>query len=576
MDILLRETLGESRGLETHRDTELSGDTFTLGSAPDQQIQLLGADVLPEHALLRSSGSRLAVRCRRGARVNVNGKSTRSAVLDRGDVLEVAGHELTIIDPPAGFDLALALVPNPEVSSSAYEASFRTDLDQTWLSRRGPAWTLLVVVLAVTLGLPLGYVLLVDGEPETRRSGLPPDVLWTSGPLHPVHDLALGNDCGACHSQLFQRVQDEDCRACHDALADHVPDPRASELELAHQRCASCHREHNEPEHLVILADGQCTDCHADHDAFARPLAVAAVSGFSETAHPPFQARLLKPEVSEAGTGFSFSWRYHVESIAGAREESNLVFPHDIHLDEVKVRNPNDSSPLGCADCHALSEDREHFRPIGMEAHCSACHELTFDVTAPDRQLPHGQPREVAFAIEGYFSRKFLNPTADQPEAPRRRRPDRASDSRRCTDAPPVCAERLTTQEVMNQFQVRGCVTCHTVSDNGASDIYSRFQVHPVRLVRDYFESARFDHSSHLTQENRTGDEACLSCHAAKTSGTSQDLLMPDIDNCTQCHGDPSVPDLVTLQCVQCHEFHPSAFGSRNAVLDAVPGGSAR
>jgi hypothetical protein len=414
MDVLLREVTGQIRGLRSFRDTVLSGDTVTIGSAPDQQIQLLGAGIKGEHAVARGSGNGLSVQCRRGASVSINGKRVRSGRIGPGDVLDVHGNTLLLIEAPAGFDLALEFVPNPDVDSSAYESAFRTDLEQTWLSRRAPSWVLLILVLAVTLVLPLGYLLLLGGDGERGR-GSAPDVLWTSGPLHPAHQLAMGDDCGACHTDLFARVQDEDCRFCHEVLQDHVDLTRSTELGLGHSRCASCHREHNEPELLVIEADGQCTDCHADPHAFQQTLAVAAVDGFADGAHPRFKATLVRPVVTKAGTGLSFDWRYHIESVEGGREQSNLVFPHDVHLDAVKVRHPNNSEPMSCGDCHELSEDREHFRPISMEAHCMDCHELTFDVTAPDRHLPHGEPREVAFAIEGYFARKFLDPDSADP-----------------------------------------------------------------------------------------------------------------------------------------------------------------
>ncbi len=602
MDLLLREVTGRVRGVPSYRDTALSGDSFTLGSAPDQQIQLLGVGVQPVHAVLRPSAGGLSVQCRRPAMVTVNGAEKRSAALAVGDTLEIAGHTLTLIEAPAGFDLALEYVPNPNVDKSAYEAAFVTDLDQTWLSRRGPAWTLLAVVLLVTLVVPLAYVLLAGqggaaapaGRPAAaapampgveqlahtvrpaagapriagidRKSGMPPDLMWLSGPLHPVHQLAVGNDCSACHSTLFQRVKDHDCRVCHDVLADHVTAKRTAALQIPHTRCATCHREHNEPERLIIDSGDVCTSCHADPHQFAQPLEVAAVSGFAKSTHPAFKAHLLTPVVAKAGTGLSFSWRPRIESLPGAREDSNLKFPHDVHLNGVKVRNPNNNEPLHCSDCHQLSADREHFRPIDMETDCGSCHELTFDPTAPDRQLPHGKPREVVFAIEGYYSKKFLNPSPADSMATRRRLPGHRAATERCNDTPAHCAEQRSLQEVVNQFTVRGCVSCHKVTDTGSSDLYSRFLVHPVRLVRDYFPSARFDHVSHLTQKDKTGDEACLTCHPADTSHESADLLMPDIGNCTQCHGDPSVPDVVVLQCIGCHRYHPPTF--------AGPGGN--
>ncbi len=581
VDLLLREVTGRVRGIPSYRDTELSGDTFSLGSAPDQQIQLLGRGVQPVHGVLRPSGGRASIQCRRPATVTVNGEIKRSATVGPGDVLEVGGHTLTVIESPAGFDLALEIVPDPNVDSSAYEAAFVTDLDQTWLSRRGPSWVLLALVLLVTLAVPLAYVLLAGpGEtgpavaPPTaphaaplvagidRKSGTPPDLMWISGPLHPVHALAAGNDCSACHSSLFQRVKDGDCRVCHDALSDHVAAPRMASLAIPHTRCATCHREHNEPERLIIPSGVQCTSCHADPHQFAEPMKVAAVSGFGLDTHPAFRAELQSPVVEKAGTGLSFRWRSHVELVAGAREDSNLVFPHDVHLDAVKVRSPNTNEPLHCSDCHRLSADGEHFGPIDMETHCGSCHELTFDPTAPDRQLPHGKPREVAFAIEGYYSTKFLNPSPTDTMPTRRRLPGHHGSTTRCNDSPAKCAEQQAQKEVVNQFTVRGCVTCHTVTDTGSGDLYSRFQVHPVKLVRDYFPTVKFDHVSHLTQKDKTGDEACLSCHPARRSHVSSDLLMPDIDNCTGCHGDPSVPDVVVLECIGCHRYHPQSFAS--------------
>jgi predicted CXXCH cytochrome family protein len=176
----------------------------------------------------------------------------------------------------------------------------------------------------------------------------------------------------------------------------------------------------------------------------------------------------------------------------------------------------------------------------------------------------------VAYAIEGYFARKFLDPDSADPGGSRRRRPDRTDAAESCRDGPLACARQRTLTEVSNQFSVRGCVSCHEVTDTEAADVYSRFQVHPVRLVSDYFDSARFDHAAHLTQENKTGDEACLTCHSADTSSTSADLLIPDIDNCTQCHGDPSVPDVVPLQCTGCHEFHPPTFGATRGLHMAL------
>jgi predicted CXXCH cytochrome family protein len=83
-------------------------------------------------------------------------------------------------------------------------------------------------------------------------------------------------------------------------------------------------------------------------------------------------------------------------------------------------------------------------------------------------------------------------------------------------------------------------------------------------LAEDYFASSVFDHGSHLIMkypdrdESLSGADACNSCHEARLSEKSSDLLMTDIDNCTQCHGSPDTSASVELQCISCHQYHPT------------------
>jgi predicted CXXCH cytochrome family protein len=125
---------------------------------------------------------------------------------------------------------------------------------------------------------------------------------------------------------------------------------------------------------------------------------------------------------------------------------------------------------------------------------------------------------------------------------------------------------RSARKEIESQFTRRGCVGCHGVIDTHASDIFDRFQVIPIRFARDYFPSNRFPHRSHEIQKKLTGDAACLSCHAAKKSEDSSDLMIPGITKCTECHGDKAATERVTVQCVSCHEYHPR----EPSLLDAM------
>lgn len=565
MDALLRELREGPDGIAEYYDTELCGAELTIGSAADQRIQLLGRAVAAEHAAIRASGKQLELTCRRGQRVRVNGEARSSAKLAVGDEIELAGHRLTIAEPPGGFDTAIELRPNPNIDASEFESAFRTDLYQTWLAKRPTAWGLTTLVLIVGVVLPL-LVIYMHRAGKEVPAWVPGDELWSSGPLSPPHQQAAGERCDTCHQQLFARVADASCQSCHETIHDHVSAEHLALTQLGPaQRCAACHREHNEPaSYMVNSSDTLCVDCHRDSQTHFGGLEIAPVSGFGAGRHPEFQASLAKPVGSAAGTGFTFDWKSERAPLGKAVEQSNLKFSHQQHLDPDRVLRGSDSQPLDCADCHRLEPDGEHFEPITMAGRCAGCHELTFDPGAPDRQLPHGKPREVVLTLQEYFTRKFSDPDAGRQTRERRRLPGREEEEQTCSGAPFDCAMRSARLEIENQFSRRGCVGCHVVVDTHSDVVFDRFQVYPIRFARDYFPAGRFDHRSHQIQGKLTGDAACLSCHEAKESKDSAELMLPPMAKCEQCHGDRPAVERVAVQCVSCHSYHPQAVPAKN------------
>jgi predicted CXXCH cytochrome family protein len=163
--------------------------------------------------------------------------------------------------------------------------------------------------------------------------------------------------------------------------------------------------------------------------------------------------------------------------------------------------------------------------------------------------------------LEGQYLRKFSDPNVPQEAVVRRRIPDKDNSTRECVNTAFACAAEAAAADIREQFSVRGCISCHVVEEHVDSEIYARYQVHPVRLAQDYFPAGRFDHFSHQVMKEETGDVACLECHAANTSSESADLLIPDIDNCLGCHSDKPTAGRVTVGCVACHSYHPYASG---------------
>jgi predicted CXXCH cytochrome family protein len=559
MDVLLRLVRTGADGAVEYQDTELSADVLSVGSAPDSAVQLLGAAVAAHHATIRPSATEWLIACIGRCKVTVNGKRLASASLKVGDLVEIGGHRLRLIDPPAGFDFGVEIEPDPTVDPSAYERAFRTDLSMTWLNKRRVAWFLVVLVVVATLLIPYFSIPRQHARAPPLPL-LPTDQIWNAGPLTPAHQLAAGQRCASCHQELFVRVRDAACRECHHTTADHVQATRLAQTRLGPaQPCADCHREHHAPATgLVVRDNGLCVDCHANSHVSFGPLKVQPVTGFSASAHPGFTVSLLKQgdALDESGRG---QWMVRREPVTSAREQSNLKFSHAQHLDPEHVTRLNGGGALGCADCHTLSADGEHFIPITMQRSCAACHELTFDPKAPERQLPHGRPRDAILLIQDYFVRQAVDPTAAAGGFQRRRLPGQEAEGPPCTEAPLVCATRRAQDEIEHQFTTtRGCAECHEVTDLHSADVLERFRITPVRLTRDYFEQVHFSHRMHAVQQDKTGDDACVSCHAVRKSNSSADLFIPDLPKCLECHTEGAVADRVTLQCTSCHSYHPT------------------
>jgi predicted CXXCH cytochrome family protein len=542
MDVLLRELREGPGGIAAYRDTELGTKEISVGSAPGQQIQLLGRAVGPTHAVIRAAGRDAVVVCVSGRRLFFAGKERRSARLRVGEKVEIGGHQIELAQAPTGFDLAVEVRPNFSVDGGDFEAAYVTDLQQTWLRNRWPTWFFMFAIAVFGFGIPLAVIKLQKAEQPMvalARDRLPSDRLWSTGPLGAGHEQLLGESCAACHTTLFQKVKDETCAGCHKNTASHVTPATLAKTTLGpNQRCADCHHEHDEPNgQLIDRSDRVCVACHGDAPSTFGVLKGAAVTGFGTGRHPPFAAS--------------------ANLAAAAQGKAGLKFSHAQHLDTGQVRKSG-GDRLGCSDCHKPQPDGEHFKPITMAEHCASCHELTFDPDAPERQLPHGKPREVARALQDYFARKLSEPARAKAPARQKRRLPGQEDSvaEVCTGPTYACAQASAARELETQFLRRGCVGCHQVTDTGSKDLAARFVVTPIKLPTDYYPAATFPHRRHAIQGQVEGDAACLTCHPATKTNEGQ-LMLPDVPGCETCHADTPVRNRTRLQCVSCHSYHP-------------------
>lgn len=565
MLILIRKIRMRAGQVVDRRDSEIHAKRLRIGSGEDQDLQLFGAAVAPAHAIIKAhADGELSIECQKGQHVSSDEKDVKRAPLNPGQWAQLGPHRITAMVAPPGFEAAIEVRIDSE-STPATKDRLRDELVPKLPSLRRYSYGLALLVALIGLALPLLSYFQPDTVRVVEKVTGPADQVWSTGPLAAVHHLpGLADNCNVCHVKPFERVKNQACVECHDKTTAHFSagNPVTKDFD---NRCLACHKEHNEPATLIVKDKALCTDCHSDPQqrlaadspavggtpVAGAPKNLPKVTAFSPVGHPEFLASLLRN--SDKG------WRIQRVGLGSdaAKESSGLKFPHDLHLGKKVSLADGPSSvdrELVCTDCHELNREGEHFEPISMETTCSGCHSLAFDDVQPDRQLPHGDPQRLRTYLEEYYiSQAARGQLNTAPSANRRILPNAEhTRTRRCTGSTLKCGTQRADDEMDKLFTKAGCVSCHEVYR--AND---EWQVHPVRLVEDWYPAARFDHVPHLNPGANLGDknETCVNCHAAETSEHSEDVLMPGIENCMQCHNEARSSS-IALQCVDCHDFH--------------------
>ena len=556
MKILLR-TIDAPQAPAIERPLEVA--VLKIGRGSDQDIvlgdlrlALAHAELLPQQGLL---GSSIQLQARDRLNVKINGTPQSSGTLKSGDVLDFGRYSLTVGSPRDSFDLVLTLQERlaAHEERSALKAAFKTKLADTGWSRRRLSWLLFTVLTLTMLALPLlRYFIHPPTQLSAERTLVPArqlkaDILWNSGPLSSAHQ-ALTADCGVCHQQPFVPVRDDSCKGCHADLRDHSSSTKiAAQHPFAEQRCTDCHREHNGPQGLIPTANAACTICHADPAELPGKPGLPTAD-FSKT-HPQFLLKLARK--APAGAKEPFLWTEARQGTPDAlREDTGLKFPHDVHLLEKGIDAPEGKRVLECASCHAPTADRASFLPVQMEAHCADCHRLDFDPQQPQRLLPHGDPDAAAQTVRDHYARLALAGNVLTAGAPTvvssRRRPGEVLSAGRAKAAL-AWADAEAQKTLIDVFEKRSCQICHTVERLNGDPL--RWQIAAVAPQKPAFDAMVFPHGAHQT-------EPCASCHASATSKHSEDVLLPDIKQCRDCHGDTGAMVETAATCQSCHAYH--------------------
>jgi predicted CXXCH cytochrome family protein len=570
MLILIRKTRLKNGKVIDQSDSELSTNRVRVGSGNHCDIQLFGDDIATNHSdITVIDEGHLKVTCRANANLSIDGKKLKQATVTLGNWIDIGSHKIALIPPPPGFDASIQVNIDAD-SQPSVQTRYKHELRLKLPSSRLWSYVLSFVILVIALIFPLLHYLQPDTAKTLQSFGAPSDQIWSSGPLSSPHHLSgLVDNCNSCHTKGFQKVDTATCLSCHADTHSHFPanHPFTSGTDS----CQACHKEHNEPQMLIVQDNKLCIDCHKT------PISKIDVSGntmgemdaatlFSAGQHPHFMPTLLQEKAGE--------WtKNKALSTQEIREESNLKFPHELHLNIEKVGKKIPDSPqkeaLICGDCHTAAPDGEHFLPIIMEANCASCHSLDFDDANPQRNLPHAAAEIVRTYLHEFYISQAAQQRYSKPQESARRVPGRDT-SARCKNQDPLqCGGVWANEEIERLFSKGGCVDCHEAYQEEDANGDKQWQVKEVKLNTDWFPTARFSHAAHhIMSADNMGKESCASCHDAATSKLSSDVLMPKMGVCLDCHEEgkkDTAKDNIKLQCIACHAFHNFALPTMTA-----------
>jgi predicted CXXCH cytochrome family protein len=546
---LIRRVLKRATG-DVFEDDIHFGDTLGIGRGTDQAIYITDLRAALQHARVTAlGGGRYRIESLIAAGVRVDGASEQNTTVKSGSCIDIGATRIKLIDPPDGYEAAVEISAIDEAQADAARTPPTLTLSDTGLAMRAWSWALFLLALVVGLGLPLAAHYAPPVRDVLESVPLGGRKLWNTGELASAHHF-FGDDCQQCHRGAFVSVRDEQCLACHAQTAAHV-DAGFDLTPAGDDRCAYCHRDHNGEDALVRADQTLCSDCH---DGITSRIAAADkhadVADFGRK-HDAFVVSL--PQWDAQG---NFAPVRAALTTPGIKEQSGLNFPHDLHLDAEGIRAASgERRVLDCASCHQPEPGGARMLPIDFEQHCQGCHRLSFSIRDADREVPHASVEKVGYTINEFFAREALEGGFNQVNAPTvvraRRRPGQPITAQERAEALSWAREQARTA-IDRLYEDKACSTCHRVSRG----VEGEWRVAPVRIAGAWFPKARFDHGSHRTLQ-------CVDCHNAANASSSEALLLPDIDNCRQCHGGEHARDLVPTTCIDCHAFHDAANPGR-------------
>jgi hypothetical protein len=415
---------------------------------------------------------------------------------------------------------------------TAKQRAQRIDLDYFKRSHGLRRWR-----IVLSIALPAAAVLWIGGS-AVAGSRKP----YSAGPVSRSHAFAESR-CELCHGTaatertaataatdhteytdaFFRRhATDGGCLACHDAPAhalNQTPPPA----------CSTCHRDHRGRVDLARTDDRFCVECHGDlQTRHGDPKVAKSVDAFP-SGHPEFAA-------------------------LRAPDPGRVKFNHAAHLKD-GLRGPDGPEKLACGTCHTPEISRTTanpkrpastglMAPVTYRRQCARCHPLFFDERIP-QEAPHDTAEKArAFVRQSLGDYIRLNPRdMTRPDSEDRRVP---LNFPRPVEPPARTPQEWVTRRAAFDERILWTKTCAECHEGSATDAAGLPDYEKSNITRQWMPRAAFDHTPHAMV-------TCESCHQARGSAKTSDVLLPNLAACASCHAPSKGAE---HRCFECHRYH--------------------